>query len=52
MAALLESLVEYFSTINFDTLIADFQVIFEGIDFDLVVETFKSVYETIAALFA
>ena len=51
LSVLLDSLSEYFSTINWDTLIADFKVIFEGVNFDLVVETFKSLFDTIGSLF-
>ncbi|MBQ8782439.1 MAG: hypothetical protein IJZ57_01535 [Clostridia bacterium] len=52
MADLLSSLVEYFSNMDWDALMADFQVIIDGVDFDLVVETFKSLADTISALFA
>ncbi len=49
---LFESLGEYFSTMDWDTLFADFFAIFEGINFDLVIETFQSLFDTIGSLFA
>lgn len=49
---LFESLGEYFSTMDWDTLLADFLAIFEGINFDLVIETFQSLFDTIGSLFA
>lgn len=52
ITALFESLVEYFSTMDWNTLLADFQVIIEGINFDLVIETFQSLFDTIGSLFA
>ncbi len=52
ITALLESLAEYFSNINWDSLLADFSVILEGINIDLIKETFQSLVDTISALFA
>ena len=52
LKALFESLAEYFSNINMDSLIADFSVILDGINIDLIKETFQSLVDTISALFA
>lgn len=52
ITTLFESLSEYFSTIDWNALIADFSVIVEGIDFSLITETFESLFETIGSLFA
>ncbi len=52
ISTLFESLGEYFSTMDWDALIADFSVILEGINFDLIKETFQSLVDTISALFA
>lgn len=49
---LFASLGEYFETMDWDALIADFSVILEGINFDLIKETFQSLIDTISALFA
>ena len=49
---LLNSLVEFFSTLDVDALIADLSMIVENIDFDLIVETVNSLVATIQALFA
>ena len=49
---LFESLAEYFSTLNMDSLLADFSVILDGINIDLIKETFQSLVDTISALFA
>lgn len=49
---LFESLADYFSTMDWNTLFADFTAILEGINFDLIIETFESLFETIGSLFA
>ncbi len=52
ITTLFESLGEYFTTMDWNTLIADFSAILEGINFDLVIDTFESLFETIGSLFA
>ncbi len=52
ITTLFDSLSEYFSTMDWEALIADFSVIVEGIDFTVIVDTFNSLIDTISSLFA
>ncbi len=49
---LINSIVEFFSTVNFDELVDDLKMIVEGIDFQVIADTFNSLVETIKSLFA